>query len=252
MSQAEEWRKTPKFLLRWACLSDMTRDWRPGFFVEPGAGTGTLTRVFLDRGFHGVVQDIAEETCAVLRKNLGTYGDQITVVGDLAEVAPESADYLFSFEVLEHIPDDASALAEWTKTLKPGGRLLVSTPAHQRKYGSADALVGHVRRYEKEQLIDLFRRAGFEQIRVYNYGFPVGNLTRIGQSTFDRLMRKRDMESAESATARSIDSGVRTDRSVNVVSRILNERTLQPAFAIQRRYYNVERGDGWVATAVKS
>lgn len=252
MSEPDEWRKTPKFLLRWACLSDMTRGWEPGFFVEPGAGTGTLTRGFLDRGFHGVVQDIAEETLTVLRKNLATYGDKVAVIDNLGEVEPESADYLFSFEVLEHIPDDATALAEWTRTLKPGGRVLVSTPAHQRKYGSADALVGHVRRYEKEQLTELFAGAGYEQIRVQNYGFPLGNMTRIGQSIHDKLLRKRDTESVESAESRSIDSGVHTDRSVNFVSRFLNERTLKPAFAIQRRYYDVERGDGWVATAVKS
>jgi SAM-dependent methyltransferase len=252
MSEPTQWRKTPKFQLRWACLDDVSRDWKPGFFVESGAGTGTLSRGFLDRGFHGVVQDISEDTRAVLRDNLASYGDQVRVLASLDEMEPETADYLFSFEVIEHIPDDAAALAEWTKVLKPGGRLLVSTPAHQHRYGSADALVGHVRRYSKQQLTELLQGAGYEQIRIYSVGYPLGNITRVLQTWYDRLLRRGEVETSGPSEALSIDSGVRTDRSVNAVSRILNERTMRPFFALQRRYYDTERGDGWVATAVKS
>lgn len=245
------WRKTPKFILRQACIDDITRDWEPGYFVEPGAGTGTLTRGFLDRGFAGAVYDLTEETRDLLRANLGGYGDRLQVVEGIDDVTPESADYLFSFEVLEHVPDDVGALTEWAKALKPGGRLLVSTPAHQRKYGTGDALVGHVRRYEKDRLTELFCRAGFGDVRVFNYGFPVGNLTRIVQTTYDKVVRKAELESSTPYEARSIESGVRTDKSVNTLSKLLNERTLKPALAVQRRYYERERGDGWVATAVK-
>jgi SAM-dependent methyltransferase len=246
------WRKTPKFILRQACIDDVTRDWPPGSFVEPGAGTGTLTRGFLDRGFHGAVHDLTEETRNLLRTNLAGYGDRVQVVDSLGKLEPESADYLFSFEVLEHVPDDASALAEWARTLRRGGRLLVSTPAHQRKYGSADALVGHVRRYEKDRLTELLCGAGFMQVRVFNYGFPIGNLTRIAQTTYDRVVRKAEIRSATPYEARSVESGVRTDRSVNTLGKLLNQRTLKPALAVQRRYYERERGDGWVATAVKA
>jgi len=252
MSDAGLWRKTPKFILREACFNDVTRDWEPGLFVEPGAGTGTITRGFLDRNFHGVVYDLTEETREGLRSNLAGYGDALRVVDGLSEIEPESADYLFAFEVLEHITDDAGALVEWTKTLKHGGRLLVSTPAHQRKYGSPDALVGHVRRYEKTQLTELLCHAGYRNVQVFNYGFPVGNLTRLAQKAYDRLVRKQEVTADTSYEARSIDSGVRTDKSVNTVGRLLNERTLKPATAIQRRYYERDLGDGFVATAIKA
>lgn len=246
------WAKSPKFILRQACLDDVTQGWKPGTFVEPGAGTGTLTRSFLDRGFRGSVFDLTDETRDLLRANLADYGDRLRVVDSLVEVEPDGADYLFSFEVLEHISDDLGVLLEWVKTLRPGGQLLVSTPAHQRKYSSADALVGHVRRYEREQLTELLRGAGFEQIRLFNYGFPIGNVTRIGQGAYDKLIRKNEVTSATPYEARSIDSGVRTDKSVSLVGRVLNERTLKPALALQRRFYNREYGDGWVATAVKA
>ncbi|MEL7157397.1 MAG: methyltransferase domain-containing protein, partial [Actinomycetota bacterium] len=53
-------------------------------------------------------------------------------------------DYVMAFEVLEHITDDRAALEEWLRRLRPGGRVLFSVPAHQRKYGDADRAVGHV------------------------------------------------------------------------------------------------------------
>src|SRR5690606_26256516 len=43
------WRPTPKFILRNDCLQEAVASWTPGRFVEVGAGTGTLTRTFLER-----------------------------------------------------------------------------------------------------------------------------------------------------------------------------------------------------------
>ncbi len=248
---SDEWKKTPKFIMRWSCLEDISRNWEPGYFVEPGAGTGTLTREFLQRGYTGVVQDISEETLRTLKSNLASFGDKVKVLTALDDFTDGTFDYLFSFEVLEHIPDDASALGDWTRLLRPGGRILLSTPAHQRKFSSADKLVGHVRRYERSQLVSLLRQAGYEQIELYNYGFPIGNLTRLGQRAYDRIARKSDITASASPVVRSIDSGIRTDRSVNLATKVLNERTLKPALRLQRRYYGAEKGDGWVATAVK-
>src|SRR5690606_11321432 len=64
------WRPTPKFILRNDCLQEAVASWTPGRFVEVGAGTGTLTRTFLERGYTGVCHDIVPETRAILRRNL--------------------------------------------------------------------------------------------------------------------------------------------------------------------------------------
>ncbi len=45
--------KQPKLVLRESCVADMSRKWRPGLFAEMGAGTGGMTRLFLERGFNG-------------------------------------------------------------------------------------------------------------------------------------------------------------------------------------------------------
>lgn len=42
--------------------------------------------------------------------------------------ADSSFDFVLSFDVLEHVPDYRSALAEFHRVLKPGGRVLLSVP----------------------------------------------------------------------------------------------------------------------------
>lgn len=245
-----DWRPTPKFILRNACVSEVTASWVPGRFFETGAGTGTMTRVFLDRGFTGVCYDITQETRKVLRENLAGYGNGVEVVDSLGAVS-EKFDYLLSFEVLEHIDEDLAALREWTSRLRPGGRLIASVPAHQTKYDRVDASVGHVRRYERPQLEDLVHGAGFKDVMVFNYGFPLGNVTRIAQHVSDAV-RRHGSDDDRSYVERSVDSGIRSSKGVVRMAPLVSPRTLAPFVAIQRRFFSRELGDGFVVTATRS
>lgn len=252
MSDVEQaqWRPTPKFILRQACIEHATEAWAPGRFVEAGAGTGTLTRTFLDRGFSGICYDITPETREILRQNLADRGDVVEVVDDADGIAVESFDYLFAFEVLEHIDEDLTALSEWTAWLRPGGRLLVSVPAHQRKYGSDDAAVGHVRRYERRALESLLAAAGYTDIDVLNYGFPLGNATRLTRRVLDAAKRRGDGDD-RSYVERSVDSGVKSSDEILKIAPLANRRTLAPFISIQRLVFTRELGDGFVVTATK-
>jgi SAM-dependent methyltransferase len=247
----EQWRPTPKFILRNACIDRAIAEWLPGDFFEAGAGTGTLTRTFLERGFTGTCYDITAETRDVLRRNLAGWGDAVRVVDDLGDVEGEAFEYLFAFEVLEHIEHDLDALQQWTKLLRPGGRLLVSVPAHQRKYGRDDASVGHVRRYERDELEQLLASAGYDDVDILNYGFPLGNVTRVTRSLIDDV-RRRGAGDDRSYVQRSVDSGVKSSGDVLKVSPLVNRRTLAPFVALQSRFFRRELGDGFVATGVKS
>lgn len=76
-------------------------------------------------------------------------------------------DLVVCSEVLEHIPDDASAIYEIIRVLKPGKSLVVSVPRYlpericwalSEAYFNANQ--GHVRIYRKSELIDQLERAG--------------------------------------------------------------------------------------------
>lgn len=138
-------RKQPKLVLREACIADVSRDWPPGRFLEAGAGTGHMSTLFLDRGFTGVSHDLGESSRELMRQRFEGMAPRMTVADDIASLSPGSFDYLFAFEVLEHIEDDIAALTQWAEALRSDGRLLLSVPAHERKYGASDAMVGHVR-----------------------------------------------------------------------------------------------------------
>jgi trans-aconitate methyltransferase len=107
----------------------------PASFLKTGAGAGQMTRLFLDRDCHGACYELGQSSREMLQQNLLHEVSRIQVVNDLAELSPESFDYLYSFEVLEHIENDESALAEWTRHLKRGGGLLISIPSLMHKYG---------------------------------------------------------------------------------------------------------------------
>ncbi len=80
---------------------------------------------------------------------------------DLNCVDDAIVDYVFTLNVLEHIEDDAAALAEIYRVLRPGGRLLIYVPAFMLLYSSMDAHVGHHRRYRMKGLNNLVVQAGF-------------------------------------------------------------------------------------------
>lgn len=241
-------KRQPKLILRESCVADLSAHWPLGRFVEMGAGTGYMTQRFLDRGFTGACHDLGEDSRQMIRQNLAPAGDRIRVVDDLAELAPSSFDYLLAFEVLEHIENDEVALREWMRYLKPNGRILVSVPAHQRKYGRSDEIVGHVRRYEREQLRTLLQNAGCSDVHIVNYGFPVTEATRRLSNWLIRNDRSYEGMTPEQ---RSIRSAQAKPKVINKVLAPIGDGSFAPFCAIQRWFYERDWGDGYMATAVK-
>ncbi|MBF0092954.1 MAG: class I SAM-dependent methyltransferase [Alphaproteobacteria bacterium] len=75
---------------------------------------------------------------------------------DLIARGLESAfDSVVYIDVLEHIEDDAGELRRAVRLLRPGGRLLVLSPAHRFLYAPFDAAIGHVRRYDRARMREI-------------------------------------------------------------------------------------------------
>jgi SAM-dependent methyltransferase len=156
-----------------------------GDIVEVGAGHGTLTERL---AAYGPVTAIEPSERAV-RHLQARFADRsgVTVVhGDHESAKPASADTIVLSNVLEHIPDDVAALAALRRALRPGGRIIVFSPAFDVLYSRFDAMVGHQRRYRRRPLAVRMRRAGLEVVenRYVNW---LGALVWLG---YARILRQ--------------------------------------------------------------
>ncbi len=77
----------------------------------------------------------------------------------------EPFDVVLALDVIEHVEDDAAFVQELADHLGPGGRLLVTVPAHQSLFGPHDVALGHFRRYSQAGLEALLPRPGSTCVR---------------------------------------------------------------------------------------
>lgn len=147
---------------------------RSATLVEIGAGMGAMgMRLAEGRSYLGVEPDAKSFEVAHRRITLTGKGSMIH--GDASSLPTSvDADVVCAFEVLEHIEDDGAAVELWGSFLSPNGTLMISVPAWQRRFGPSDVRVGHFRRYDRDQLTDLFIHAGYRDVRLFIYGFPLG------------------------------------------------------------------------------
>ncbi len=64
-------------------------------------------------------------------------------------------DLVCALDIIEHVADDRSAVAELARVSRPGASILLSTPLHPEYWTPFDEIVGHYRRYRPEQLLEL-------------------------------------------------------------------------------------------------
>ncbi|MBI2881707.1 MAG: class I SAM-dependent methyltransferase [Candidatus Tectomicrobia bacterium] len=151
----------------------LVREWAGscGRALDLGCGTGALFEQIARRADSLFGIDLSRVALAHSRRRVPSAGLARASVLDLP-FREGSFDTLVASEVLEHLPDDRQALAEWRRVLRPLGRLILTTPAHPHLWGRHDELCHHQRRYRKRELRDRLREAGFRVERVsYTFAF---------------------------------------------------------------------------------
>ncbi|HEV3485034.1 MAG TPA: methyltransferase domain-containing protein, partial [Vicinamibacterales bacterium] len=110
------------------------------------------------------------------------------------DLARYGFDTITCINVLEHTADDVAALRRAHALLQPGGRVVVFVPADASLFGALDAGIGHKRRYEKHELIDKLREAGFE---VEHVSFQ-NRMSKLAWRLNSKLFNRRALPSAQS------------------------------------------------------
>jgi SAM-dependent methyltransferase len=233
--------------LRHDLVARMLRD-LPGLndVLEIGPGEGAFgTRLARQYAYVGVEPD--PRSASIARRRLARLGSGILVQGDLSALPPEAYfDLLCAFEVIEHIEDDAAALAEWRDRLRPGGWVLLSTPAHPDRFAAGDRLAGHYRRYARRELASLLRTIGFEEVVVWSYGFPLGYPLEWVRNAIARFREPRlgSMAERTAASGRYLQPPESLDWMTEALS--------WPFRLAQRPFVDTDLGTGLVARGRRS
>jgi len=206
-------------------------------------GQGALgTRLERTHRYTGIEPD--ERSRATAQDRLGPESRVLATVEALD--AAEQFDVVCAFEVLEHIDDDSGALRSWVEHLRPGGRLLLSVPAHAKRYAAADELVGHLRRYGRAELEQLLTGAGLHVEHVDGTGFGLGHALEWGRNRL-AARRLRTDQAPTSAAERSATSG-RTFQPPPWAGTLTQVGTA-PFRWLQRPFRGSDLATGWFAVA---
>jgi glycosyltransferase involved in cell wall biosynthesis len=157
-----------------AWMADTVRPLVGQYVLEIGAGIGNMTQQLLRGRKAYVATDIDGEHIARMRVRFGGRPNMTIRRCDLRDSADFEEfrgqfDTVVCLNVVEHIDDDMTALRNIRSALAPGGRAIILVPQDQNAYGSLDKVLGHYRRYSKQELTAKMEAAGFEIERMFEF-----------------------------------------------------------------------------------
>ena len=189
--------------------------------LDVGAGPGVVPLVLARLGCRATALDTWREYAPEYANQMGTAADQIrrlqaagvaTVQHDLVAEArlpfdDGQFDVVTFYDVIEHLPGTPRfVLEEFRRVLKPGGRLVVTTPnlANLRarvwlafgktphfpidEWYDAHPFFGHIREYTPGELKHVLERAGFRDVALRMSNAMQWN-TRRSNGEWERTLR---------------------------------------------------------------
>lgn len=140
-------------------------DGLPRRLLDLGCGTGGNSSAYTEFGsIVGVEPDSSALRFAQARLDgrSGVNPVYCRAVGTSLPLASGSFDAVIASDVLEHIADDRTAVAEVARVLRPGGVFIFSVPARPWLWSAHDEALWHKRRYRRAELLSLIGGGGLE------------------------------------------------------------------------------------------
>ena len=152
-----------------------------GRLLEIGCGTGHNLEML---GRFGEVDalELDDEAREIAEKRLGRKVLR-TPLPELADVPDRHYDLIAALDVIEHIEDDAAAVRAIAAKLKPGGKFVMTVPAHQWMWSAHDVVNHHKRRYSKGALRRLVEASPLKLQKIGYFNsllFPLAVAERLG------------------------------------------------------------------------
>ena len=201
-------------------------------FLEIGPGSLNLTGDLLKFFEKGLLVDYNSEIKQYFKAFQSSESSKMSlVIADFIDFTiNDYYDTVVACEVLEHIEEETVFLSKTYKILEANGQLILSVPARKKYWSVHDEGVGHLRRYERKELVDLLQTVGFTNIEVVSYGFPFVNILR-----FPRILlakQQKTHNSSLSKKAQTQESGLSQYRVMpELLGFLCNKYTIAPMAA---------------------
>ena len=154
-----------------------------GQILEIGCGTGHNLPMLSGFG-HVDALELDDAMRGLAEKRLGREIMRAPLP-EIADVPDRRYDLIGAFDVIEHIDDDHAAVASIATKLKPGGKFVMTVPAHSWMWSAHDVVNHHKRRYSKRSLKALIKGS---PLRLDSVGYF--NSLLFPAAVADRLVSK--------------------------------------------------------------
>ncbi len=155
------------------------------YIVDVGSGGGWFSRMLQSHHVNVLSVDLSFNNLKHIADENDSTG--ILSMANRLPFADETVDAVIASEVIEHLNNPGSAIKDFIRIVKPGGRVVITTPykedikkhlcIHCNKLTPANA---HLHSFDEEKLTQLFSRGGANEIyyrRIGNKAFLVSRLS---------------------------------------------------------------------------
>lgn len=233
-----------------AALRDVVKKLNVKTFFEVGVGRGELAFELCQLGLTGTGCDISERAIAETKLR-----NEKFIVNGALKVEQKNFfeqkgdgnlyDLTLSAMVVEHVTDDNLFTKQMAAKTAPGGFVMIMAPGRKKKWGIEDELVGHIRRYDVDDLKNLLKKAGLKNIKVISVAVPVANLLLAFSNLIYKIKMKGKLSSLtkqqQTEASGSLEIPFKTVFP-SWVRVILNKYTMAPILFLQKLFYNTSCG----------
>ena len=157
--------------------------------LDVGCATGALGSRLGEKGCRTIGLEIDPSACRLAAETCDGVVRFDVTTGLFLPFRPSTFDYIVFADILEHLLDPGRLLSIAAKYLRPGGKLVISTPniAHWRMrlsllrgrfdytdYGILDKT--HLRFFTKNTLRELIAESGYDVVRLLGHGWHWANV----------------------------------------------------------------------------
>lgn len=198
-----EWQKSYIEKIKKNVLSN---DFKKKVLLDIGTGSGYVAIELAKLKIKVIACDLSSQSIKNLEmykrkykvKNLRT----IVCNAEKLPIKTSTVDYIISNALLEHLPNEEKAIAEWKRVLKKGGKMMIVVPISLKYVWPFfwlinifyDKKLGHLRRYDEETLKNKFKLKIIKTSYTGHFVKVIGVLLSLlfNTSKFDKFLENFD------------------------------------------------------------